>query len=275
MPRLRVTLLGTGTSTGIPVIGCRCRVCTSDDPHDRRLRCAAYLRAETRAGSVHLLIDAGPDLRQQALAHNLTRLDAVLITHHHFDHVAGLDDLRPFCFDNRARIPVYANETTAEVLARTLPYLFRDGSYPGVARLALHPVDGPFHVRSRYHEGAIAVQPLDAHHGRLPVLGFRIGDFAYLTDVNDVPPETRSRLDGLSVLVLDALRREPHASHLSIEQAVALATEIGAAQTYFVHMTHSVLHAEEQARLPEGVALAHDGLTVVIEDGEWMIEEKG
>jgi phosphoribosyl 1,2-cyclic phosphate phosphodiesterase len=266
MQALQVTLLGTGTSTGIPVIGFRCRVCRSQAPRETRLRCAAYLRAETPTGSVHILIDAGPDLRQQALAHNLTRIDAVLITHHHFDHVAGLDDLRPFCFDNRTRIPIYAQETTAEVLERALPYLFRDDSYPGVARLSLHVVGEPLHVQSRNHPGAIPVQPLEAQHGRLPVLGFRVGDFAYLTDVKEIPEATRKKLDGVSVLVLDALRREPHASHFSLDEAVAAARAIGARQTYFVHMTHSVLHAEEERRLPEGMALAYDGLTVVLEN---------
>jgi phosphoribosyl 1,2-cyclic phosphate phosphodiesterase len=266
MARLRVTLLGTGTSTGVPVIGCECRVCRSDDPRDRRLRCAAHIVAETDAGPVHVQIDAGPDLRQQALNAAISRVDAVLITHHHFDHVAGLDDLRPFCFDNRTRIPIYAPPTTAAVLERALPYLFQDDPYPGVARLSLVCLNGPFEVRSRYHEGSVTVQPIEAMHGPLPVHGYRIGGFAYLTDVSMIPPAAHAQLEDLDVLVLDALRREPHKTHLSIDEAVEVAEEVGARQTYFVHMTHSVLHAEEDARLPEGVALAYDGLSVEIED---------
>lgn len=268
MARLRVTLLGTGTSTGVPVIGCGCRVCSSADPRDRRLRCAAHVVAETPEGRVHIQIDAGPDLRQQALSHGVTHVDAVLVTHHHFDHVAGLDDLRPFCFGDPERIPVYAPAASAEVLERSYPYLFREASYPGVARLRLERVDRPFHVSSRRHATRVEVVPVEAMHGDLPVVGYRIGDFAYLTDVNRIPGAALDRLAGLEVLVLGALRREPHQTHFSIDEAVEAAREVGARQTYFVHMTHSVLHAEENARLPEGVALAHDGLVVEVGKGD-------
>lgn len=264
-PRLSVTILGTGTSTGVPVIGCGCRVCTSGDPRDARTRCAAHAVAHTEAGPVHLQLDAGPDLRAQALRQRLARVDAVLVTHHHFDHVAGLDDLRPFFFDNRRPIPVHTGARTAAVLARGFPYLFDNGSYPGAPRLDLREVDGPFEAGSRYHGGAVAVTPVPAFHGDLPVLGYRIGRFAYLTDVSRVPAESRALLAGLDVLVLNALRHEPHPTHLTIAEAVSVAEEIGARQTYFVHMTHSVLHAEEEVRLPEGVALAHDGLTFEVE----------
>jgi phosphoribosyl 1,2-cyclic phosphate phosphodiesterase len=175
--------------------------------------------------------------------------------------VAGLDDLRPFFFDNRAPIPLFASDTTAEVLERALPYLFREGSYPGAPRLALRPVAGPFDVASRYLEAAVRVTPIPAMHGPTPVLGFRVGRFAYLTDVNHVGSESLALLEDLDVLVLDALRREPHATHLSIDEAVSLAQSVDARQTYFVHMTHSVLHAEEDARLPAGINLAYDGLS--------------
>jgi phosphoribosyl 1,2-cyclic phosphate phosphodiesterase len=263
--RLTVTLLGTGTSTGLPVIGCGCRVCTSTDPRDARTRCAAHVVAHAPAGDVHLQIDMGPDFRHQALREGLHHVDAVLVTHHHFDHVVGMDDLRPFFFANRATIPVYAAQETATVLRRMFGYIFEDGSYPGVSRLELREVGGAFSVGSRATEADVEVVPIPALHGSLPVLGYRVGRFAYLTDVSAVPPESRALLGGLDVLVLDALRHEPHLTHFSIEEAVGMAQALGARQTYFVHMTHSVLHAEEGARLRDhygpGVALGYDGLT--------------
>ncbi|MDX1420423.1 MAG: MBL fold metallo-hydrolase [Rubricoccaceae bacterium] len=260
--RLAVTLLGTGTSTGVPLVGCGCRVCTSEDPRDQRLRCAAYVVAETDAGPVHLVIDTGPDFRQQALRTGIEAVDAVLITHHHFDHVVGLDDLRPFFFRNKHPIPIYAPPNTAEVLGQMFSYIFRDGSYPGTPHLDLEAVAAPFEVASRTHEGRVAVTPVPAFHGRLPLYGYRIGRFAYLTDVSAIPDESLALLDGLDVLVLDALRWEPHPTHFSFDEAVAMAERIGARETHFVHMTHSVLHAETDARLPEGVHLAYDGLVL-------------
>ena len=263
MTGLRVTLLGTGTSTGVPVVRCRCRVCTSSDPRDRRLRCAAYVVAETDIGPVHLVIDTGPDFRQQALTYNIERVDAVLITHHHFDHVVGLDDLRPFFFDNRAPIRVYAPANTAEVLREMFGYIFRDGSYPGISKLELHEVDTPFTAASRYPDGgAVTVTPIPALHGDLPLFGYRIGRFAYLTDVSAIPEASRAFLTDLDVLVLDALRPEPHPTHYTIDEAVAVAQQIGARATYFIHMTHNILHAEADALLPEGIHFGYDGLTL-------------
>ncbi len=265
--RLRVTLLGTGTSTGVPVIGCACRVCASDDARDTRTRCAAHVEVETEGGPLHLVIDTGPDFRQQALRHGIPRVDAVLFTHHHFDHVVGIDDLRPYFFGNRAPIPCHAGAETAEVLRRMFRYIF-ERTYPGAALLDLREVDGPFTVESRYETGAsVEVTPLRAFHGDLPVLGYRIGRFAYLTDVSRIPDETFPLLDGLDVLVLDGLRRTPHPTHFSLDEAGAAAERIGARQTYFVHMTHSVLHAEEDARLPDHVALGYDGLSFRVDDG--------
>jgi phosphoribosyl 1,2-cyclic phosphate phosphodiesterase len=258
---VRVTLLGTGTSTGIPVIGCGCRVCTSEDPRDTRTRCAAYLVVETDAGPIHLVIDTGPDFRQQVLREEIPRVDAVLFTHHHFDHVVGIDDLRPFFFGNRTPIPCYANADTAGVLRTMFRYIF-DRTYPGASLLELHEVDGPFTVRSRYEAGAeVEATPLGAFHGDLPIFGYRIGRFAYLTDVSRIPDETFARLDGLDVLVLDGLRRTPHPTHFSLDEAVAAAERVGARQTYLIHMTHNVLHAEEDALLPDHVALGYDGLS--------------
>jgi len=259
-PALTVTLLGTGTSTGIPVIGCRCRVCTSDDPRDSRLRVSAHAVAHTEKGPVHLQLDTGPDFRQQALCAGFARVDAVLYTHAHFDHVVGADDLRPFLFDNDTPIPCYADPATAAALRRMLGYIFADGSYPGVAQLRLHEVAGPFTVASRYAPGTtVEVVPVPAFHGTLPVLGYRVGRFAHLTDVSAVPDASLPLLDGLDVLVLDGLRETPHPTHLSIPEAVALAERIGARRTLLVHMTHSVLHAETAATLPAGVELGVDG----------------
>lgn len=260
---MRITLLGTGTSTGIPVIGCSCRVCRSPDPRDNRTRCACLVESD----GVHVVIDVGPDFRRQALREELTRVDAVLLTHNHFDHVVGLDDLRPFFFDNPTPIPCYAREDTAAIVRRMFDYIFADGSYPGVPKLELHEIDGPFDVHSRYETGrALHVVPVEAYHGRLPLYGYRIGDFAYLTDVSLIPESSFALLEGLDALVLDALRHEPHRSHFTIDEAIEAAHRIGARETYFIHMTHSILHAEEEAYLPPGMHLAYDGLTLELAD---------
>lgn len=255
---MRVTLLGTGTSTGVPVIGCSCRTCSSDDPRDRRSRCACYVEVD----GLHLIIDTGPDFRRQALRAGIPRVDAVLYTHHHFDHVAGIDDLRPYFFTNRAPIPCFAPPNTARALRDRFKYIFQDGSYPGVPRLELHVVQAPFEVPNRYDPSApsVEVAPIEVFHGDLPMYGYRIGRFAYLTDTSRIPEASFRLLDDLDVLVLDALRRAPHPTHLSINEAVDVARRIGARQTYFIHMTHNVLHAEEDARLPDGIALGYDGL---------------
>lgn len=258
---LRVTLLGTGTSTGIPVIGCTCRVCRSEDPRDTRSRCACLIET----AGLTILIDSGPDFRQQALREGIDRLDAVLYTHHHFDHVAGLDDLRPFFFGNKEPIPCYARANVAAVLRERFDYIFKDGTYPGLPRLNLREVDGPFTVESRYGTTpALAVTPVEVYHGNLPMYGYRIGRFAYLTDTNRLPEASYDLLHDLEVLVLDALRTAPHPTHFSFDEAVAVARRIGARQTYFIHMTHSVLHAEIDATLPDGIALGHDGLSLEI-----------
>lgn len=260
MTPLTVTLLGTGTSTGVPVLGCGCAVCTSDDPRDHRLRTSAHVVAHTEAGDVHLQIDAGPDFRAQALRYGVTDVDALLVTHEHFDHVTGLDDLRPLFFRNRAPIPVYAHPRTATALHTMFGYVF-DRTYPGASLLDLHSIDGPFAVQSRSVPGAhVEVVPVPAPHGPTEVLGFRIGAFAYLTDVSAVPPEALARLDGVETLVLDGLRPDPHPTHLSFGEAAEVAAQVGARETWLVHVTHAVRHAEAEASLPEGVRVAHDGL---------------
>lgn len=258
---MKVTLLGTGTSTGVPVIGCTCRVCRSDDPRDNRTRCSALIEAD----GLTLVIDTGPDFRQQALRAGLRRLDAVLFTHHHADHIVGLDDLRPFFFGNGRTLPCFAHPGTASIVANTFPYIFKDGSYPGVPDLEMVPVEGIFQVRSRYGEPSrLRVEPIEVMHGSLTMYGYRIGAFAYLTDTSAIPDASYERLGGVRVLVLDALRHEPHPTHFSLEEAIDAAARIGATDTYFVHMTHSVLHAEEDARMPPNMHLGYDGLTIEV-----------
>lgn len=258
-PPLTVTLLGTGTSTGVPVIGCGCEVCRSEDPHDTRTRCSCYVRV----GPIGILIDTSPDFRQQALREEIDRIDAVCYTHHHFDHVVGIDDLRPFFFENARAMPCYAHEETAALLDRNYDYLFGDNPYPGAANVELQVIDGPFSIPSRYDEDrAVPIDPVPLDHGEMPVYGYRIGAFAYLTDTNCIPEASFELLEGVDVLVLDALRERPHPTHFSFEEAIDTARRIGARETYFVHMTHTVRHAEVDACLPDGVNLAYDGLTV-------------
>lgn len=258
---VHVVLLGTGTSTGVPVIGCECAVCTSDDPHNKRLRCAAWIRT----AGLSLLIDAGPDVRRQALEFGIKRVDAVLYTHHHYDHVAGIDDLRPFCFDIRTPIPAFAHADTVDALTNLFGYVFSDDRYPSAPRLDLNTTSGPFVVTGRYGQaGSARVTPVEAQHGSLPVNGYRIGDFAYVTDVNHIPDSSLELLRGVDTLVLDALRHEPHTTHYTIGEAIQVARAIGARKTYFTHLTHTVDHATENAQLPDGISLGYDGLSFTV-----------
>ncbi|PSQ88760.1 MAG: MBL fold metallo-hydrolase [Bacteroidetes bacterium QS_8_64_10] len=265
-PPLRVTLLGTGTSTGIPVIGCDCRVCTSADPRDDRTRTACLVEA----GPLRFVIDTGPDFRRQALREDLHRLDAALFTHHHFDHIVGLDDLRPFFHENDAPMPCFAHPRTVQLFRRKFPHIFGEHRYPGAAHLALREVNGAFEIGSRYEDDCetaapVRAEPVRLWHGDLPTLGYRIGRFAYLTDTNRIPDESVEQLAGrVDTLVIDALRREAHPTHLCFEEAIEAARRISARTTYFVHMTHSVMHAETEDELPDDVHLGYDGLSFEI-----------
>lgn len=262
-PPLTVTLLGTGTSTGVPVIGCDCPVCSSDDPRDKRLRTSAHIVAHAPEGDVHLQIDTGPDFRQQALRAGIRQVDAVLVTHEHFDHVMGLDDLRPFFFYDKTPIPVVAGPSTAESLRDMFSYIFRDGTYPGISRLELQEARTAFDISSRTIDGAaVRVTPIPASHGALPVLGYRVGRFAYLTDISSVSEASMELLEGVSTLVLDGLRAESHPTHLSFSEAADVSRRVGASETWLIHMTHTVKHAD--AELLDGLALAFDGLTLEI-----------
>ena len=246
-----IVILGSGTSMGVPTLGCACRVCTSSDPRDRRTRPSVAVRY---AGHC-VLIDSGPDFRQQMLREGLTRVDAVLYTHGHADHILGLDDLRPLSFQREEKIPLYADAATATVLQRIFEYTFSStNSYPFKPRVHLQPLQP---VTPLFGLDFIRVPLL---HGQLETSGFRFGSAAYLTDMHDIPESSYELLRDLDILILDALRLTPHPSHANVEQALRLAEKVRARQTYFTHMAHEILHAEVAATLPAGVHLAYDGL---------------
>jgi phosphoribosyl 1,2-cyclic phosphate phosphodiesterase len=251
---MRITFLGTGTSQGVPVIACGCATCRSDDPRDSRLRPSIFV--ETPDAKV--LVDAGPDLRMQALRAGVERVDAVLFTHGHADHILGIDDLRRFNHLQGGAMPCYADAKTIGEIRAVFQYAF-DPATPkggGLPRLELFAIAGPFCV------GRTEIQPVPLYHGARPLLGFRFGGFAYLTDCNRIPPEAWRLLDHLDVVVLDALRDRPHSTHFSLTEAVDAAARIGAGRTFFTHMCHDLPHAATCARLPAGVSLAYDGLVV-------------
>jgi phosphoribosyl 1,2-cyclic phosphate phosphodiesterase len=254
----KVTMLGTGTSHGVPMIGCACATCCSSDPRDRRLRPSIYVDVPER---VRILVDAATDLRQQALEHRLSRVDAVLFTHSHADHILGVDDLRSFNGLQGSAIPCYGNRETLEAVRRQFSYVFeaplQEGG--GVPQLTMNEIAGPFAIRG------IGIVPVPLWHGKLPILGFRFGNFAYLTDCNRIPAESLTLVEGVDILVLDALRDTPHETHFTLTEAIAAAERIAPRQTYFTHMTHELPHAKTNARLPAGVELAYDGLVFDIE----------
>lgn len=254
----KVTMLGTGTSHGVPMIGCACSTCRSTDPHDHRLRPSIYVDVPARA---RILVDAATDLRQQALRYDISRVDAVLFTHAHADHILGLDDLRSFNALQGSAIPCYGNREALDAIRRQFSYVFeaplQEGG--GVPQLTINEIAGPFSVRG------IRVVPVPLWHGKLPIFGFRFGNFAYLTDCNRIPDEAWELVAGVDTLVLDALRDEPHETHFTLREATAAAERIAARRTYFTHMTHDLPHAKTNARLPDGVQLAYDGLVLDVE----------
>jgi len=251
---MRLTFLGTGTSGGVPSLGCDCKVCHSSDPHDKRFRCAALLETDT----TRILIDCGPDIRQQLLTVPFRQIDGVLLTHIHYDHVAGIDDLRPFC--KFGDINIYANESTVRGLKQTMPYCFTDKLYPGVPLLRLHTIVPHKHIML----GDVDVLPIQVMHDWLPILGFRFGKFAYITDMKTIDASELKYLRGVETLVVNALRFEKeHHSHQLVDDAIKFARKVGAKQTYFVHVTHLIgLHDDANRRLPEGFQFAYDGLVI-------------
>ncbi|MFT5056857.1 MAG: phosphoribosyl 1,2-cyclic phosphate phosphodiesterase [Pseudoalteromonas distincta] len=253
---MKVTFLGTGTSQGVPIITCTCPVCSSTDPRDNRLRASVLIETE----HTNIVLDTGPDFRQQMLRENVQKVDAILFTHGHKDHTAGFDDIRGFNWKTKEAMEVYANEEVEIVLKRDFHYAFAEHKYPGVPNLNLNVIQNKnFMIRD------VAITPIEVLHYKLPVFGYRIGDFSYITDANFISDSEKEKLKGSKVLVLNALRKSEHISHFTLDQAVAIAREIGAEQTYLIHMSHQMgLHAEVDSELPEGINLAYDGLAVTL-----------
>ena len=250
---MKLTFLGTGTSAGVPVLGCQCAVCKSTDARDQRFRTAALLESEKS----RILLDCGPDIRQQLMPLPFVPFDGVLLTHIHYDHVGGLDDLRGYCVFGD--INVYADERTAEGLKTTMPYCFTEHLYPGVPKLNLHTIAPhiPLHI------GDVEVMPIQVMHGKLPILGYRFGKMAYITDMKTIDDAEMAYLQGVEVLVVNALRFDkPHHSHQLVDDAIAFAQRVGAKKTYLVHVTHEIgFHDDANSRLPEGFEFPYDGLT--------------
>ncbi len=264
---LRVTLLGTGTSTGVPAIGCDCAVCRSTDPRDRRTRPSILIELADRASRTafaaavrHILVDTSTDLRAQALAHDIRRVDAILFTHSHADHVLGLDDVRRFNAPHRGPIACYGDTRTLAALRQMFAYAFSPTPAigGGIPRLSL------FDVAGRFTLGGVEIVPVPLMHGPWPILGFRVGPFAYLTDCNRIPDESWPLLEGVRTLVLDALRDRPHSTHFSVQQALEVVARLGPERAYFTHICHDLPHAATCARLPAGVELAYDGLVLEV-----------
>lgn len=252
---MQVTFLGTGTSQGVPFIGCPCPVCNSADARDRRLRCSVWIEAP----GVSIVIDSGPDFRYQMLRAGVRKLDAIVFTHGHKDHLAGLDDIRPYNYFSQKPVAVYATTETQDALRREFSYIFNNLTYPGIPQIDLHTITAtePFVI------GGLEIVPIRLLHYKMEVLGFRIGDFTYITDANYIAPDELRKVQGSKALVLNALRREPHISHFTLEEAIAVAQRAGAEQTFFTHISHQLgLHKDVEAELPDGIRLAYDGLTL-------------
>ena len=255
----QLTFLGTGTSQGVPVIACQCAVCHSEDQHDKRLRTSAMLVAEGRV----ILFDAGPDFRQQMLRENVQRLDAILLTHEHKDHTAGIDDVRAFNYIMQEPVNIYCEERVGRSVVNEFSYAFADEKYPGVPEINLKTIDD----KNNFAIRDLAVKPIRLIHLKLPILGYRIGRFAYLTDANYIPEESWAKLKGVEILVINALRKEKHLSHFTLDEALEVIERVNPKAAYLTHVSHQMgFHEEVQKELPPNVFLAYDGLTVDISE---------
>lgn len=252
---MKVTFLGTGTSTGVPQIGCRCEVCTSNDPRDKRFRTSVLIEEAHTC----MLIDCGPDFRTQIMQNYRDKLDAVLITHEHFDHVGGLDDLRPYCYPDG--LDIYAEQYVVDHIKQRIPYCFAEHPYPGVPQFHMHEISlSPFNV------GSLSIVPIRIMHYLLPIVGYRIGNMAYITDMKTIPEEEYEKLKGLDVLIINALGWREHRSHQNIPQALTQIACIAPKEAYLIHMSHNAgLHGETMQKLPSNVHLAYDNLVINID----------
>ncbi|MEO9211065.1 MAG: MBL fold metallo-hydrolase [Ginsengibacter sp.] len=256
-PELKITFLGTGTSSGVPMIACNCEVCTSTNSKDKRLRSSILVQSKTTT----IVIDTTPDFRTQMLRENVQKLDAVIFTHPHKDHIAGLDDIKAYNFFQHQDMDVYANEMTQEALRREFFYFFSETKYPGIPSVQLHTIS----FNEAFLVGDIPVIPILVYHLKMPVLGFRFGDFTYITDANRIEDSEKEKIKGSKILVLNALRKKPHISHFTLQEAVDLVQELKIPQGYFTHISHQLgLHESINEELPTNIQLAYDGLTLQI-----------
>lgn len=252
---MKVTFLGTGTSQGVPVIGCDCEVCTSTNKKDKRLRTSIWVEAPEAS----IVIDSGPDFRYQMLRANVRKLDAIVFTHSHKDHIAGLDDVRAYNYFQQKAMEVYATMHTQDALRREFDYVFNNQGYPGIPQINLNTI----HPDESFNINGVEILPIRVMHYHMEVLGFRINDFTYITDANYIAPKELNKIQGSKSFVLNALRHEPHISHYTLEEAVEIAKLVGAGNTYFTHISHQLgLHEEVNKGLPQGMQLAYDGLTL-------------
>jgi phosphoribosyl 1,2-cyclic phosphate phosphodiesterase len=255
--KIIATVLGSGTSQGVPLIACNCLVCNSNNEKDKRLRSSIKIEVENKT----FVIDSGPDFRQQMLRSKTKQLNALIFTHEHKDHIAGMDDIRAFNYVNKSAIDVYATDRVEDALKREYAYIFSDEKYPGIPEINLINIENkPFSVQD------VEVIPIQVYHYKLPVLGFRFGDFTYITDANFINDNEKEKIKGSKVLIVNALRREQHISHFTLEEAIALGQELQVPQIYFTHISHQLgLHNEVEKELPPGFHLAYDGLEIVVD----------
>jgi len=253
---LNITFLGTGTSQGVPVIGCECPICTSLDFRDKRLRTSIFISCEGK----EIVVDTGPDFRAQMLREKIKKLDAVLFTHEHKDHTAGLDDVRSFNFLQKKDIPLYARRAVLENLKKEYSYIFNNNTYPGIPKVKLHEIDN-----REFSIDDLKIMPIDVTHYKLPVFGFRIGAFSYITDANYISDTELDKLRGSEVLVINALQHEPHISHFTLAEALKIIDNIQPKKAFITHISHKLgLHEEVEKMLPENVSIAYDGLKIEI-----------